>query len=292
MHLLTRPLVRYLVLLGLGIWFLAFVWNAPTFAEPSAVPAQDLTVHVFLPLLTSSTPNDATCDNFAGDPYAAITVNPPPTDRPADQHADLNLALRGYKATTGTLGLIDYGGSTDLQAPKLYSLFADNRVPTFSSVSQVYDWEWTCNCRGNPITDPVVSLAGMGVTPGEAMRVPTSQYNIGTVHVRPARGFFEDWREDDPNAYEVLVLYAAPNRITLKYTREDNVVRGYTLHIENVCVASNLLQLYQQWNTAGRAQLPALKAGQTFARAQTNEIGVVIRDNGSFMDPRSRKDWW
>ena len=92
--------------------------------------------------------------------------------------------------------------------------------------------------------------------------------------------------------YVAMVLYASPNRITLKYTRDDNVIEGYTLHIENVCVEPQLLALYQQTNDAGRSTLPALRSGQSFGRATGSEIGIVVRDKGSFMDPRSRKDWW
>ena len=109
--------------------------------------------------------------------------------------------------------------------------------------------------------------------PEEIIRVPDSGYSLGS-------------------GYEVLVLYASTNRITLKYTLDDNVVWGYTVHVENVCVDPNLLALYQTWNSAGRGQLPALRNGQAFGRARDSEIGVVIRDNGAFMDPRSRKDWW
>jgi len=113
----------------------------------------------------------------------------------------------------------------------------------------------------------------MGVTPGEVLRLPDSGYDIGS-------------------GYEALVLYATKERITLKYTREDNVVSGYTLHVENVCVEPSLLALYQAWNDAGRGRLPALRGGQPLGRAQGVEIGVAIRDNGAFMDPRSRWDWW
>ena len=92
--------------------------------------------------------------------------------------------------------------------------------------------------------------------------------------------------------YQVLVLYASQERITLKYTGEDNVVQGYTLHVENICVEPTLLALYETWNEAGRSSLPALRAGQAFGRARGGEIGVSIRDTGAFLDPRSRKDWW
>jgi hypothetical protein len=117
-----------------------------------------------------------------------------------------------------------------------------------------------------------VTLAGLEVTPGETIHVPDSGYSIGS-------------------GYEVLILYANTERITLKYTRDDNVVLGYTLHVENVCVEPNLLTLYQVSNNAGRGQLPALQAGQAFGRARGDEIGVSIRDNGTFMDPRLRADW-
>lgn len=272
-------------------FFLLVVFAVTVLVQPleaqRAAQGGELPFKVFLPLLTSSS-----CENIDGETYNALTVNPPPTDRPAEQHADLNLALRGYVATTSTLGLVDYAGPTDNKAPKLFSLFVDNRVPTFNSVSQVYNWVWATNSRGTPILFPPVTLAGMVVTPNEVLRVPHSEYNIGTKQVRPEKGFFIDKQEDSGTNYEVLVLYASEQRITLKYTREDNVVNGYTLHVENVCVAPALLDAYRTMNTAGRAQLPALKQGQGFGRAMNTEIGIVIRDSGAFMDPRSEKDWW
>ena len=77
----------------------------------------------------------------------------------------------------------------------------------------------------------------MASNPGEAIRVPDSGRSIGS-------------------GYEVLVLYASPDRITLKYTPNDNVVSGYTMHIEDVCVDPNLLDLYQSLNQSGRGSLP------------------------------------
>lgn len=119
-----------------------------------------------------------------------------------------------------------------------------------------------------------------------------SEYNIGTKLVRPENGYFVDRAEGSGTNYEVLVLYASEQRITLKYTREDTAAQGYTIHVENVCVAPDLLSAYRSLNAAGRVQLPALKQGQAFGRAMNTEIGVVIRDTGAFMDPRSEKDWW
>ena len=213
------------------------------------------------------------CAPIPGESYGVLSVLPPPTDRPAEEHADLNLALRGYEPTDAYKGLVDYSGGTDPNAPQLPGLFADDRTGTFSNVYQVHHWDWGCNCRGSLITDPEVTLVGLQVTPGETIHVPHSGYDIG-------------------GGYQVLVLYASAERITLKYTREDNVVWGYTLHVEDVCVEPDLLALYQTWNDEGRSHLPALRAGQAFGRARRGEIGVAIRDTGAFMDPRSRKDWW
>jgi len=239
-----------------------------------AVAAQDteaLAGRAFLPLVSASAVPP--CQPLPGASYNTLPVLPPPTDRPAEQHADLNLALRGYAPTGGTLGLVDYGGPADPGAPQLPGLFGDNRTATFVRLHRVYDWNWTCNCRGAPLASPPATLAELAVTPGEPLRVPDSGYHIGS-------------------GYEVLVLFAAPDRITLKYTRTDNVVHGYTLHLEGLCVDPPLLQLYRSWNAAGRSQLPALAAGQAFGRAARATVGVAIRDSGAFMDPRSRKDWW
>ena len=219
------------------------------------------------------TPTPDACQQIPGVSYTSLTINGAPTDRPAAIHADLNLSMRSYEATSGYRGLVYYGGNPDLNAPQFPTLFADYRTPTFTNLYRVYDWNWSCNCRGGLIGDPAVTLLGLGTTPGEIVRVPRSGYNIG-------------------QGYQVLVLYASPDRITLKYTREDNVVWGYALHVEGICVEPSLLSLYRSLNDAGRGRLPALTADQPFGRARGREIGVAIRDCGSFMDPRSGRDWW
>jgi hypothetical protein len=246
--------------------------TAPSWPASLAIaPTEVITTwYAFLPLAAKQ---PSGCARIPGVQYGTLDVDGPPTDRPAEQHADLNLALRGYQVTDAHRGLVDYGGSSDPGAPQLYTLFADQRVPAFPTVYQVYDWDWGCNCPGDLLTNWEVTLAGMGVAPGEVLHLPASGYNIG-------------------NDYEALVLYATEERITFKYTRNDNVVRGYTVHVENVCVEPGLLALYRTWNDAGRGRLPALRGGQPFGRARGGEIGVAIRDTGTFMDPRSRRDWW
>jgi hypothetical protein len=224
----------------------------------------------YLPLIYRSPQG---CQPIPGASYGTWPIIPPPTDRPAEEHADLNLALRGYEPAEAYLGLVDYGGPTDPGAPQLTGLFAPPRIPAIVSAYRVHHWDWECNCRGPVIMDPPVTLIAVGARPGERVTVPPSGYDIG-------------------GGYEVLVLYAASDRITLKYTGEDNVVYGYTVHVENICVDPGLLTLYEQWNAAGRSRLPALGAGQAFGYSVGSSYGVAIRDTGAFMDPRSHLDWW
>ncbi len=244
--------------------------RATQFESPLDSPASTLalTPRAYLPLiirpLASCTPT--------GETYGTLApIDPAAGDM--SQHPDVNLAIRGYVRTTANLGLVDYAGNIDPDAPQLYTLFSDQRTPIFNAAYQVYRWDWTCNCRSGPITKWDVTLLGMQTTPGEIIHLPNSGYDVG-------------------GGYGALVLYAEPTRLTLKYTREDNVVSGYTLHLENICVDANLLALYRQLNAAGRAELPALWPGQPLGRAPGTEIDAATRDNGSFLDPRSRKDWW
>lgn len=236
---------------------------------PASRASQQFDHLAYLPLVARS----ATCAPIPDVSYDALSIAGSPTDRPAEGHPDLNLAVRGYAPTDAFLGLVDYGGAHDPRAPQLPGLFSDNRTARFSAAYQVYQWDWDCGCRGGLIADPEVTLAGLATMPGETVHVPGSGYAIGS-------------------GFEVLVLYADANRITLKYTRDDNVVHGYTLHVEDVCVDPDLLALYQALDGAGRQRLPALRAGRAFGRAPGAEIGVAIRDSGRFLDPRSRQDWW
>lgn len=215
----------------------------------------------------------APCEAIAGETYASLAIQGSPSDRVPAEHADLNVKLRGWESTSGTLGLIDLAGDTDLLAPKLYSLFVDDRVPTFVRNYRVYDWDWGCNCRGAPVTDWETTLSGFSVTPGEVIECPRSGYDIGS-------------------DYAAMVLYVDDDSITLKYTPEDNVVQGYTIHLVGICVEPSLRARYQANRAAGTSELPVLRADQPLGRARGSELIAAIRDTGSFMDPRSRKDWW
>jgi len=244
---------------------------APTPPAPAPVPIPSTPTPA--PVPQPSTPQVDPCAAIPGESYGTLSIVGSPTDRPAAQHGDINLALRGYTPTTSHLGLIDMSGPTDRRAPQLAGLFADQRTPAISNVYRAYNWDWGRNARGSIITDFDVTVLGCKVDGGETIHVPSAGYSIG-------------------QGYAVLVLYADQERITLKYTGEDSVVSGYTVHIEGVCTEPNLLAIYNQMNGNGRRQLPALRAGQAFGRAREQEIRVAIRDTGRFMDPRVRKDWW
>ncbi len=218
------------------------------------------------------------CEPIPEEHYTAIPVVPGTGGPvPAEQHPDLNLALRGYRENPSAYrGLVDYGGGYDIHAPQLLTLFADQRWPSFVRLYQVYQWDgqWPGEYGVDPITNPEVTLAGLAAQRNEKVYLPDRAPDIYQ------------------GRYIALVLYATPERITLKYTRDDNVVAGYTVHIEGICVEPRLLELYEQSVAQGRSSLPGLERGQAVGRAMGEELGVVIRDNGSFMDPRSRKDWW
>lgn len=248
------------------------------------------------PETAGASPDEAPAPEASGNPaldvsalggsFELIPVDGRPPDRPDYLHADLNLGLRGFTRTSAPAQLVDYSGSTDPNAPKLYGLFGDDRVPSISNVYQVYAWIWDAKqcegvlhgCRGPVDGGWEVTLAGFATSPGEPIFIP------------------ERGPEVHPGGFVAMVLYAAENRITLGYTRVDSVALGYAVHIENVCVHPALLALYRAqtdengWHVTG--ELPALRNNEALGSACGGEIQVAIRDNGAFMDPRSRKDWW
>lgn len=192
-------------------------------------------------------------------------------------HGDLNLAQRSFAATTAPAQLIDLVGPTDPDAPQLTNLFADGRTPDLVATYRVNDWNWGCGgdgCRGEPLTDPAVTLLGVATNFGEPIYLPRRNAEIYT------------------SGYIAVVLYADATRLTLAYTRDGTVAQGYAIQMEQLCVDPNLLYTYRQANAAGRQTLPALQRGDMVGMAATTELLVATRDRGRFLDPRSRKEWW
>lgn len=214
------------------------------------------------------------CDPVPGAAFGSLpTVGEPTKDPPPAQHADLNMKVRGWEPVGFELGLVDYGGDTDALAPKLGSLYTEDHTPAFVQNFAVHQWDWGAGMAGGPIADWPVTLTAFAAAPGEVLEVPHSGYDIG--QGKTAR-----------------LLYLDEDSVTLKYTGEDNVVFGYTIHVVGVCVDPALRALYEANDAAGRAELPALAGDQPFGRAIGDRVLVAVRDTGAFMDPRSKKDWW
>ncbi len=229
---------------------------------------------------------DSQCLASSSASFDLLSIAGPATDHPDHLHGDFNLARRGYAVVPESLELVSFDGATDPDAPQLSGLFQPNRTPAIRSVYRVNEWLWDAGrcdgrihgCPGSLIDDWEVTMVGLATKPGEAIRIPERSAQIFN------------------GGYKALVLFADERQITLGYTRRDTVAAGYVVHILGVCVDPNLLALYRAQNDAdgwrSSGQLPALRNDQILGTALGSEIKVSIRDNGSFMDPRSSKDWW
>jgi hypothetical protein len=251
------------------------------YTEPFTFTTQALR-SVFLPFVLVHRP---LCPQVSATNFELIPIAGNRTDRPDFLHGDLNLAQRGYSETSADKNLKDFSGSTDPGAPQLAGLFSPNRFPGISIVYQVHGWNWGCGAHGcptGPILNPQVTLIGLNTVPGQPIYIPERGDSIY------------------PGNYKAMVLYAEETRLTLGYTRQDTVAKGYTVHLVNICVDPNLLALYRaqigpdgyRKLNNGAYRLPALRNDQALGTALGQGIGVAIRDRGSFLDPRSRKDWW
>ena len=237
------------------------------------------------------------CPTTSTNQYAAGTVYQFDNDnpvRPAYNHADKNIELRGFVPNTDAnlqRELVDYGAG-DLKAPQLATLFDPYRVPTLIGFYRVHDWAWAPSPDPGSRIDPIkawpVTALGMATTPGQPLHVPASGYSIG-------------------GRFEVIVLFADEDTVALKYTREDSAGSpGYAVHIDNICTDPNLLALYNSLDASDGPRhlyvppenrpyaydLPTLPAGQPLGVARSAETVVAIVDSGAFMDTRSCNEWW
>ena len=115
-------------------------------AEPDAPPPP---ARVYLPLVFGSSPPPFACPTASTNNYASGTATQYDLDnpvRPAQAHADKNLALRGYEPNTDAglrRELVDYGADDPTMPPQLATLFQPVRVPPLSGFYRVHDWNWS-----------------------------------------------------------------------------------------------------------------------------------------------------
>lgn len=220
---------------------------------------------------------EAACPESSGANFTTVPVTGGGISYPDGEHADLNLALRGYSPVDAVPALFDKDGPVDDDPPQLAGIFADFRAPAFGQAYRVNDWDWNCGgtgCRLGPLDHVAATLVTLAAGAGEALGIPHRRAQIYG------------------GGYKALVLYAEPTRVTLGYTRDDSVANGYTVHLEGICVDPNLVALYRSSNAAGRGFLPALREDEVLGTAANSAVLVAVRDRGVFFDPRSRLDWW
>lgn len=190
--------------------------------------------------------------------------------------------IRGIKKINdAALKLIQYDHEQDKKMPpNLRTLIEGNENPGFANAYAVYDWNNTTNKKGDLMqpTDKALkgkdyaTAVGLNSKEGDVVKVPQSGY-----------GF---------NGYQVVVLYASKDSISVKYTPADSVQSGYTLHLSNINVNPKILELYDKALEGGRTKLPALPGGYKLGTASGNELLLAIVDTGQFLDPRWELDWW
>jgi hypothetical protein len=266
-------------------------YAAEPHALPQATPTYTFTVHLPLILLDRTTPTPTpVCPTTSTNAYSTRTAYQADSDdpvRPAAEHADKNIHLRGYVANTDPglkRELVSYGTDDQKQPPQFATMFSPVRVPSLRSFYRVYDWNWVAGTRGSPITAWPVTALGLATTPGEVLKTPLSYYNIG------------------PDDITALVIYVDETSIAFNYHDRDSAgPYGYTIHVDGICTDPNLRALYGQLDNAARNTfvgpnytypLPALRTNQAFGTAKSPETVVIIRDRGSFMDARSCNEWW
>lgn len=93
------------------------------------------------------------------------------------------------------------------------------------------------------------------------------------------------------------VLYADEGFITMVVNGADCIGgdcdEGYGVHIDGLIVNKDLLTLYRKDDAEGRNRLPIVNANDVIGTVDTGgEVRVTIRDTGSYMDPRTLRDWW
>ncbi len=200
--------------------------------------------------------------------YDLIPIEGGRESRPPAEHADLNLKLRDPQPADFEATLVDISGSgIDPEAPSLAAVFEPDFVGTYV----VHDWDWGCNCKGSLMDDGSAVVVGIKTNPGEPIFIPQNERDI-----------YE-------GKYHAVVLYASEDQVTMQYARAGSVVNGYTVHYLGLQTDPNLVTLFQE---SEGSELPGLTLDTPVGVAAGDEIIVAMRDNGTFLDTRSKRDWW
>jgi hypothetical protein len=252
--------------------------NRPAFSDP-ITNTLVITHHTYLPLLSGQGSPAFPCPISSATTWAEMSPMQS-LIAGAALSPDLNMHVRGWRPVEASLGFARYpyppGEPPDTLHPLHLSNIAGSTGASFASAYQVNDWDWLgCNCAVPRSGPPYpVTMLGLRTTPGQALRIAGRNLPV------------------DPRGFTAMVLYADAGQIALKYTWEDRVDTGYLLHLVNLCVDPNLVALYQRLNAAGRHTLPVVDNLSVIGTAGSDEVHVVVRDSGSFLDPRSWQDWW
>jgi hypothetical protein len=200
--------------------------------------------------------------------YDLIPIEGGRESRPPAEHADLNLKLREPQPADFEATLVDISGSgIDPEAPNLAAIFE----PDFAGTYAVHDWDWGCNCKGSLMDDGSAVVVGIKTNPGEPLFIPQNERDI-----------YE-------GKYHAVVLYASEDQVTMQYARAGSVVNGYTVHYLGLQTDPNLVALFQE---SEGSELPGLTLDTPIGVAAGDELIVSMRDNGTFLDTRSKRDWW
>jgi hypothetical protein len=289
------PIVLLLATLALLLLTPAFV-EAGSELDPDPPPAQ--TARVYLPVISRPI-TDTPAITFRT--HLPLLVHQPALEHSCPENStavwpemapwqsliagaalspDLNLNVRGWVPVDEYLGFVSYPyppeEPPDTLHPLQLSNIADSTSASFMQTYQVNDWDWAgCRCPVPRSSSPYpVTMLGLRTAPGQALRIASRNVPV------------------DPAGYAAIVLYADARQIAVKYTGEDRVDNGYLLHLVNLCVDPNLVALYQRLDAAGRRTLPVVTNLSAIGVALGYEVDVIVRDSGSFLDPRSRQDWW
>lgn len=200
--------------------------------------------------------------------YDLIPIEGGRESRPPAEHADLNLKLREPQPADFEATLVDISGSgIDPEAPSLAAIFEPDFVGTYA----VHDWDWGCNCKGSLMDDGSAVVVGIKTNPGEPIFIPQNERDIYD------------------GKYHAVVLYASEDQVTMQYARAGSVVNGYTVHYLGLQTDPNLVKLFEE---SEGSELPGLTLDTPVGVAAGEELVVAMRDNGTFLDARSKRDWW